>query len=376
MKKSNFTLKKRLLCIAILSILILALLAVSGCSKKEPVEEPVVEEEEVVEEEVVEEEVPPVETLSETVNYFTGEPRSVTGPLTRPAAVVIENSYYARPQWGMDDETLPPDIILEGEVEGGITRMLWFYADYTNMPDQIGPLRSARPPYIRFSEFFDSIYIHWGLSHSKGDYVGADKVFRDDEVDHIGDGGDVGLYGRDNSRDVDIEHTGIMYCDLLPEAIEDLEFRTEIDMDSFTILKFNGAPEDIGGNPCSKVTLVFSDVTASAEWYYNEESKKYTSEDYQNDVARDNILVLMDNTEYVYKDNYGGSGSGLSYCDYLFDGGKGIYANQGKSIDITWKVEEGKLVLLNASGEPLLLNPGKTWIGWGSANNGGSITVE
>jgi len=87
----------------------------------------------------------------------------------RVVAFVVENTPDARPQWGMDDENYSPDIVLQGEVEGGITRMLWFYADYEKLPEIIGPTRSARPPYIRFSELFDAIFIHWGMSHSKGD---------------------------------------------------------------------------------------------------------------------------------------------------------------------------------------------------------------
>ena len=56
-------------------------------------------------------------------------------------------------------------------MEGGETRMLWLFADYTSVPDKIGPMRSARPPYIRFSEMFDAVFIHWGQSKSKGSYV-------------------------------------------------------------------------------------------------------------------------------------------------------------------------------------------------------------
>ena len=66
----------------------------------------------------------------------------------RVAAFVVENAPDARPQWGMDDANYSPDILLQGEVEGGITRTLWLYADYNKLPEQIGPMRSARPPYI------------------------------------------------------------------------------------------------------------------------------------------------------------------------------------------------------------------------------------
>ena len=46
----------------------------------------------------------------------------------RVAAFVVENAPDARPQWGMDDENYAPDIILQAEVEGGITRTLWFFS--------------------------------------------------------------------------------------------------------------------------------------------------------------------------------------------------------------------------------------------------------
>ena len=65
-------------------------------------------------------------------------------------------------------------------------------------------MRSARPPYIRFSEMFDAVFIHWGQSKSKGSYVGANTVFEQDNVDHInqmtygGQGGSV--YQRPNPQ--------------------------------------------------------------------------------------------------------------------------------------------------------------------------------
>ena len=59
----------------------------------------------------------------------------------RPIACVVENSVSARPQWGIADSKNPPDIIVEGEVEGGETRMLWMYADYTAVPSQIGEVQ-------------------------------------------------------------------------------------------------------------------------------------------------------------------------------------------------------------------------------------------
>ena len=90
--------------------------------------------------------------------YLKLHPPVVYNPLTgiegyneaavgkRPIALVVENDPKARPQWGIDDPEKSPDIILEGEMEGGETRTLWFYADMNSLPSQVGPLRSARPP--------------------------------------------------------------------------------------------------------------------------------------------------------------------------------------------------------------------------------------
>ncbi|MCC8016399.1 MAG: DUF3048 domain-containing protein [Clostridiales bacterium] len=134
----------------------------------------------------------PTTTSSSTITT-TKAPVAVKNPLTgeagynesakgrRPIAVVVENSPQARPQYNMDT----PDIIVEGEVEGGITRMLWLYSDMTALPEQVGPTRSARPCFVKFSEFFDSIFVHFGESHSKGDYTGADEVIEKDNVDNI-----------------------------------------------------------------------------------------------------------------------------------------------------------------------------------------------
>ena len=95
-------------------------------------------------------------------NSLTGEWGFNSGNVinTRVVGVVVENHPAARPQWGMDDKYYSPDIILEGEVEGGISRMLWMWADYNKMPYFVGPVRSARPPFVRFSELFNAMFVH------------------------------------------------------------------------------------------------------------------------------------------------------------------------------------------------------------------------
>lgn len=327
----------------------------------------------------------PVSTTEPT----TAAPVIVNNPLTnegsynqsaakaRPAAIVVENAAQARPQWGINDETKAPDIIVEGEVEGGEARMLWLYADYTALPNQLGPIRSARPPFIKFSEMFDAIFIHWGQSSSKGNYIGANTVFQEDNVDHINQmafSDKVGLFGRDKSRGVSSEHTGIIYGDKLADAIAQEGFRTEAKDSSYTKFNFNDEDKTVSETDCSTIDVRFSSRSKTRTWAFSDEDKMYHSSDYQTDVARKNILVLYDTTEYVVKENYKGSGNSETYCNYKLEGGTGKLATMGTITDITWSVENGMLVLKDSQGKALSLNTGKTWIGWASANNGGSDT--
>ena len=125
---------------------------------------------------------------------LTGLPESSIGK--RPVCVMVENSPEARPQWGL----CSPDIVVEGEVEGGITRMMWMYADISSAP-KIGPTRSARHDYVELAEGFDAIYVHFGGSNLAYDKISADKV---DDIDGMKAGS---YFARDKARKVSREHT-------------------------------------------------------------------------------------------------------------------------------------------------------------------------
>lgn len=335
-----------------------------------------------------EETTAPTAEPSQVVEITTEAPVSTKNPLTgdsdfnsaavgkRPIACVVENASAARPQWGINDSKNPPDIIVEGEVEGGETRMLWMYADYTAVPSQIGPMRSARPPYIKFSELFDAIFLHWGQSQTKKGtaYIGANTVFRVDNVDHINQmtySGKVALFGRDSSRGVSTEHTGVLYGAKIADAIKGEGFRTKADDAHYT--KFNFADDVKYDTDCQSLGLTFSSRTATRDWTYNSSDGMYHCSDYRTDVTRKNLLVLFDATEYVSKANYKNSGSAEVYCNYKLSGGKGKLACNGTVTDITWSVENGVLVLKDANGADVNLNVGTTWIGYASSNNGGSV---
>ena len=82
---------------------------------------------------------PPYETLPplDGIAALTGAP-ATPELATRPIiAAKIDNFSRARPQWALDEA----DIIIEENVEG-VTRFVGLF--HTNVPDRIGPIRSAR----------------------------------------------------------------------------------------------------------------------------------------------------------------------------------------------------------------------------------------
>ncbi len=323
-------------------------------------------------------------TESTTEETTTEAPALIINPFTgstdynadavgkRPIAVVVENAAAARPQYNMDT----PDIIVEGEVEGGITRMLWLYADMTNLPEQVGPTRSARPPYVKFSEFFDSIFVHYGESHSKGAYVGADDVIAADGVDNINGMTISSCFKR--TSDKASPHNAVLVGSKLVEAIESKGYRTDVKENAFTAFNFNEKAEKLSATPCNKVTLKFSSRTDSHTFTYNAEKDVYSnSGDYKQLVEFTNIIIMQVNTEYIVKENYKGSGNNEVYCNYNYTSGTGKVASNGTVVDFNWENNDGVLKFTNAeTGKELMLNPGRSYLALASANNGSSITVE
>ncbi len=290
----------------------------------------------------------------------------------RPVAIVVENLSPARPQWAIGTS----DIIVEGEVEGGISRMLWLYADYTKVPEKVGPIRSARPSFVVFSELFDSIFVHWGGSHSSGSYKGGYTYLDKHGIDHIDGMNGGALFGRDTTRSVSSEHRGIIHGDKLSEIIKDKKFRVKRNDANFSELHFNSKVKPAGTADASKVNCKFSSRTDTRAFTYSTKDKLYHTEDWRTDVAFENVIILMDTTTYITVPYKGSSTTYLNY-DSLVNGkgeGKGYYASNGKQTEITWKIKGGKLYLRNAKNKNINVNVGKSYIGLASSNNGGSVT--
>src|SRR5690625_6448169 len=134
---------------------ILLLSIVVACNQNEEVQ--VEEEDDDVEIEEDEEEEEVV-AAPQFVYPFTGE--EVESEVTnRALAVMVNNHTAARPQTGL----VNADIVYEFLAEGAITRFLAIYQ--SEIPEVVGPVRSARSYYIETAKAHDAIYIYHGAAN-------------------------------------------------------------------------------------------------------------------------------------------------------------------------------------------------------------------
>ena len=305
----------------------------------------------------------PTETTTEpvltNVNILTGEANLSDDAIgKRPVSIMVENHPDARPQWGLST----PDIVCEGLVEGGITRMLWIYSDVSEV-EKIGPCRSARNNYIEVAAAFDSIYGHFGGSKHAYNLLNSDSTL--DDID-FKDG--EGKYDRDRSRGVATEHTAYTTGEWLVEAIEKKGLRTDIDKDYAKPFTFAESKRTLPGGECNNVYVAFSSsykhtFTYDAEdgLYYNYMNSNRMMDDNGTQMAVSNVLVLNCNVTYY----------DTQYAEWNLTSGTGYYASNGTYEEITW--EKGgthdMFKFMDADGNELQFNTGKFWIGFVPAGN-------
>ncbi|NBI63533.1 DUF3048 domain-containing protein [Clostridiales bacterium] len=101
-------------------------------------------------------------------NPLTGE---VTAELpSRPFVLSTDNSDGARPQSGISKA----DIVYEFPVEGGISRLEPIY--YSQIPDVVGPSRSARPYFVDMAREYKAVFVHHGWSPQAKKYLESNVI--------------------------------------------------------------------------------------------------------------------------------------------------------------------------------------------------------
>ncbi len=299
------------------------------------------------------------EVLPAGINPLTGKSGYDDAMRDKKAvAIVVENHPAARPQWGMST----PDILMEYEVEGGISRMLWLYADASRVPDKVGPVRSARHDVVELARGWDLVFIHCGGSPEAlsliGTYGGALS-----ELDVMQR--EAGTY-RDTTRSVSYEHKLILQGSKLENALESAGVSTAANPATRAPLIFadENAPRTLSGGDADKIHFAYSgyyvyDFTYENGRYTRAINGSVMTDDTGAVCAYDNVLILY--VDMVSRNDDAG------HQDLLLEkGGRGVYFNGGRYETVRWEKGEGAdpLRLLDEQGNALVLNPGQSYIGF------------
>jgi len=274
-------------------------------------------------------------------------------------SVMIDNFVTARPQ---QSGVRSASVVYEALAEGGITRLMLVFP-YQEI-NRVGPVRSARDYFVDFAEEYGGIYAHAGGSPLALEKLWASQNLLDvDEDDR--------LEGETYStRDLRYPAPHNLYFDLL--SVRERAAQLEWDITS-PQQQWCFTSEEMTGTSARKIVLNFANDLNSdsvAQFIYDIEQKHYkrfygetnpiphTDQLDALQVAPTNLIVQVAPSELIDGDEkerlaFHHIGTGTAY----------FYRN-GQKVIGTWtkKSARSRTEFLDASGEPICLHPGQTWI--------------
>ncbi len=298
---------------------------------------------------------PPPPAPTTVASSLTGtqiEPSLNQRPVT---GVMIENSIDARPQAALVDA----GVVFEAIAEGGITRFLALFQEA--QPDYIGPIRSARPYYVRWAAGFNAGYVHSGGS---GEALALISALGVKDMDHGKVGG--GTFDRVSNRFAPHNvYTSMARLDTLRTTLGHAPGEFE-GFERIAPLKEGEAPKSQGaGEKASTINFDISGANYNTSYAYNPETNSYNrvmagqphTDERSGKQISPNVVIALEATYGIHADRvhsvYGNVGSGEVT---VFQNGEVIRGTWSKPTDTA------PLKFKTATGEALLLQPGQTWI--------------
>lgn len=273
--------------------------------------------------------------------------------LQRPVVVMLDNHPSSRWQAGISKA----EIIYECEVEYPYTRYMAVFL--SEAPEQLGPVRSARPYFIKFALEYDPLYVHVG---------GSNEAFKNISEYNMADID--GLKSSAFWRYYDTGKTAPnnMYTSIKNIRAEQLKygFRQSGNYIGFDF-NINNEDTDISDTTtvdCNKLSIVYN-KSYRINYVLDEEKSIYSryvndklqiDEFYKTNIEAANIIIQKVQKKIV--DDYG-----RLHLDIISEG-TGYLISNGKINEITWsKISaESKTIYKDNIGNEIKLNPGQTWI--------------
>ncbi|MFD0051018.1 DUF3048 domain-containing protein [Actinomycetes bacterium NPDC127524] len=267
---------------------------------------------------------------------------------SRAVAIMINNHPKARPQTGLSKA----DVVYEMLAEAGITRFLAVYQ--SEMPEQAGPVRSARDYFVKLAKGFNSIYIAHGYSPD------AKKLLRSGYIDNLnGIQYDGTLFKRSSDRKA--PHNSYITFSSIEKGAKIKSFDLTGAPRAFSFLSAKQLKE-LQGDQAGTVSVSYGSASFDDTYTYDSAQgryKRYTNNqqtvEYKtgSSILLDNILVIEAHHKII--DSYGRRDINFT------SGGKGYLFQKGKVNKVEWKNVHGEIVPFR-NGKEAGLVPGKTWV--------------
>lgn len=286
------------------------------------------------------------------INPLTGKEDMDTDN-NRPIAIVVSDESSSLVQVGIEEA----DMYFEAETEGGIPRMLCIFSSVDRVPDAIGPVRSARPHFVKMVKALDAIYGHVG-----GSPPGL-KAIRDLGVKDIEDAG-IKHSTLVNSSNYSWNRTAFTKEKVL-SVVKSKKYATTTKTQS---------PFQFGDKAgTGTANTVDIKISASYHMAFTYKADKGVYQKHRNNVSSaihksatggtvevSNVIVMLDNR---FVDKTGAETSSKTLYNFDLNSGSGYLASGGTVREIKWKRTNNQLSYYEADGTtPLTVAEGKTYI--------------
>lgn len=323
---------------------ITVLLLLSGCSNKEKVNDTAKKDKDTTKvKEKAEEKSPLPYQFPLTGKGSEGKTDG------RAIAVMINNHPKARPQSGLNKA----DIVYEILAEGDITRFLAVFQ--SEMPETMGPVRSARKYYMEIAKGFNALYINHGSSTE------AEEMLKSGYIDDL-DGMvyDGTLFKRARFRQAP-HNSYITYKNVLKGAKLN-NYSMDKNPPAFNFMTEKDS-EKITGSEANSVKITYSPSHISDSTFeYDASTGKYKrfSDGEQTIDLESKEPILIDNIFIIETAHRVVDSSGHREID-LDSGGKGYLVQKGKANEVEWGNKNGTIVPVK-NGEVVPFVQGHTWV--------------
>lgn len=268
----------------------------------------------------------------------------------RPVAVMVNNITVAQQvQTGLNYA----DIVYETEVEGGVTRLMAVFKDFS-AAKQIGSVRSARYPYVDLALAHDAIYVHCGQDPN---YCAPHlKDIDDISVDSAVSG------AKRIKNGLASEHTLYVFGNELWETLAS-KFRSEVTKNAlWQNFADEGESVSLSGGRADRVEIPFPILKTVFE--YDEKTGLYTRfsrgsalKDYVtgDKVTVKNVFILMTSIS-TYPDGV--------HRRVDLTGGRGYYITNGTYMPIKWQKggEKSPIKITDENGGEIKVSTGNSWV--------------